>query len=119
MSASNIAIGLLALALAASLYWVRTYREEVQDLRTELTIERGKTESLRSLLRAHEKAHREREQAEKEINDVATQRNKLLDSLPSGWGNTLLPDECVRVFKYDPATPADSSPSTGGSHAAD
>lgn len=119
MSVSNIAIGLLVLALMGSLYAINNYRKEVQDLRTELVITRSDMETMRLERDAANQAHKQRMQAEKEINDVAAQRNQLLDSLPSGWGNAPLPDECVRVFKYDPAAPTDSSPATGGTDAAD
>lgn len=119
MSVSNILIGLLALALVGSLYAINNYRKEVQDLRTELTIARSDMEIMRLERDAARQARSGRQQAEKEINDVATQRNKLLDSLPSGWGNAPLPDECVRMWTYSPSTSTDSSASAGGTDAAD
>lgn len=119
MSTSNIIIGLLALALIGSLYAINNYRKEVQDLRTELTIARSDLELMRLERDAARQARSGRQQAEKEINDVATQRNKLLDSLPSGWGNAPLPDECVRMFHYDPSSAVGSDSATGGSDAAD
>lgn len=119
MSVSNILIGLLALALMGSLYAINNYRKEVQDLRTELTIARSDLEIMRLERDAANQAHKQRMQAEKEINDVAAQRNQLLDSLPSGWGNAPLPDECVRMFHYDPSSAVGSDSATGGSDATD
>lgn len=119
MSVSNILIGLLALALMGSLYAINNYRKEVQDLRTELAIARSDMEIMRLERDAARQAHKQRMQAEKEINDVAAQRNQLLDSLPSGWGNAPLPDECVRMFHYDPSSAVGSSASAGGTDAAD
>ena len=119
MSVSNIAIGLLVLALMGSLYAINNYRKEVQDLRTELTIARSDMEILRLERDAARQARSGRQQAEKEINDVATQRNQLLDSLPSGWGNAPLPDECVRMFHYDPDTSVGSDSPSGGTDGAD
>lgn len=119
MSVSNILIGLLALALMGSLYAINNYRKEVQDLRTELVITRSDMETMRLERDAANQAHKQRMQAEKEINDVAAQRNQLLDSLPSGWGNAPLPDECVRMWTYSPSTSTDSSASAGGFDAAD
>ena len=119
MSTSNIIIGLLALALMGSLYAINNYRKEVQDLRTELVITRSDMETMRLERDAANQAHKQRMQAEKEINDVAAQRNQLLDSLPSGWGNAPLPDECVRMFHYDPSSAVGSNSSTGGTDASD
>ena len=119
MSASNIAIGLLVLALVASLYAINNYRKEVQDLRTELTIARSDMETMRYQVEAYEKANRERKQAQEEIDNVAQERSRLLDSIPSGWGDRPLPDECVRMFHYDPTAPACPDSPAGGSHAAD
>lgn len=119
MSVPNIAIGLLALALMAALYGLNHYIKEVQDLRTELAIARSDMERMRLERDAANQAHKQRLQAEKEINDVADRRNQLLDSLPSGWGNAPLPDECVRMFHYDPSSAVGSDSATGGSDAAD
>ena len=119
MSVSNILIGLLALALMGSLYAINNYRKEVQDLRTELVITRSDMETMRLERDAANQAHKQRMQAEKEINDVAAKRNQLIDSLPTSWGNTPLPDECVRMWTYSPSTSTGSDPSTGGSDATD
>ena len=119
MSVSNILIGLLALALMGSLYAINNYRKEVQDLRTELVITRSDMETMRLERDAANQAHKQRMQAEKEINDVAAQRNQLLDSLPSGWGNAPLPDECVRMFHYDPAASVGPNPSSNGTDVTD
>ena len=119
MSVSNIAIGLLVLALMGSLYAINNYRKEVQDLNTRLVIMFSDMEILRYQRNSAEKALQERLEAEKEINDVTARRNQLIDSLPSGWGNAPLPDECVRMFHYDPSSAVGSDSATGGSDATD
>ena len=119
MSVSNILIGLLALALMGSLYAINNYRKEVQDLRTELVITRSDMETMRLERDAARQARSGRQQAEKEINDVADRRNQLLDSLPSGWGDRPLPDECVRMFHYDPAASVGPNPSSNGTDVTD
>ena len=119
MSVSNIAIGLLVLALMGSLYAINNYRKEVQDLRTELTIARSDMETMRYQVEAYEKANRERKQAQEEIDNVAQERSRLLDSIPSGWGDRPLPDECVRMFHYDPSSAVGSDSATGGTDASD
>ena len=119
MSASNILIGLLALALMGSLYAINNYRKEVQNLRTELVITRSDMETMRLERDAARQARSGRQQAEKEINDVADRRNQLLDSLPSGWGDRPLPDECVRMFHYDPAASVGPNPSSNGTDVTD
>ena len=119
MSTSNIIIGILALALMTALYGLNHYIKEVQDLRTELVITRNNMETMRSQVEAYEKANRERKQAQEEIDNVAQERSRLLDLLPSGWGDRPLPDECVRMFHYDPTAPACPDSPAGGFHAAD
>lgn len=119
MSTSNIIIGLLALALMTALYGLNHYIKEVQDLRTELVITRSDMETMRYQVEAYEKANRERRKTQEEIDNVAQERGRLLDSLPSGWGDRPLPDECVRMFHYDPAAPTDSSTPTGGADGTD
>lgn len=119
MSTSNIIIGLLALAFMTALYGLNHYIKEVQDLRTELVITRSDMETMRYQIEAYEKANMERKKAQEEIDNVAQERGRLLDSIPSGWGDRPLPDECVRMFHYDPTAPACPDSSTGGSHAAD
>lgn len=119
MSTSNIIIGLLALALMTALYGLNHYIKEVQDLRTELVITRSDMETMRYQIEAYEKANMERKQAQEAIDNVAQERSRLLDQLPSGWGDRPLPDECVRMFHYDPATSVGPNPSSGGTHASD
>ena len=119
MSVPNIAIGLLVLALVASLYAINNYRKEVQDLRTELTIARSDMETMRYQVEAYEKANRERKQAQEEIDNVAQERSRLLDSIPSGWGDRPLPDECVRMFQYDPTASVGPNPSSNGTDVTD
>lgn len=118
MSSSNIFLGLLALALMASLYGLNHYIKEVQDLRTELAITRNNMETMRYQVEAYEKANMERKQAQEEIDNVAQERNRLIDQLPSGWGDRPLPDECLRMFHYDSASPACSDSSAGGTDGA-
>lgn len=119
MSLSNITIGLLALALVAALYGIHSYRQDVQRLHTELTITRADLTVLQTRLAAIHKAESELQQAQEEINNVANKRERLLDQLPSGWGNSPLPDECVRMFKYDPAAEVGSRLATGEPDARD
>lgn len=119
MSTSNIIIGILALALMTALYGLNHYIKEVQDLRTELVITRNNMETMRSQVEAYEKANRERKQAQEEIDNVAQERSRLLDLLPSGWGDRPLPDECVRMFHYDPDTSVGSDSPSGGTDGAD
>lgn len=119
MSTSNIIIGLLALALMTALYGLNHYIKEVQDLRTELVIERNNLELALSELGAVKKASAQRRAAQEEIDNVAQERSRLLDLLPSGWGDRPLPDECVRMFHYDPATSVGSDSPSGGTDATD
>ena len=119
MSTSNIIIGLLALALMTALYGLNHYIKEVQDLRTELVITRNNMETMRYQVEAYEKANRERRETQEAIDNVAQERSRLLDLLPSGWGDRPLPDECVRMFNYDPATSVGPDSSSGGTHASD
>lgn len=119
MSLSNITIGLLALALVAALYGIHSYRQDVQRLHTELTITRADLTVLQTRLSAVHKAESELQQAQEEIDNVANQRTRLLESLPSGWGNSPLPDECVRVFRYSPSSEVGSRLATGEPDARD
>lgn len=117
MSTSNIVIGLLALALMTALYGVNHYIKVAQDLRTELAITRNNMETMRYQVEAYEKANRERKQVQEEIDNVAQERSRILDQLPSGWGDRPLPDECVRMFHYDPTASACPDSPAGGTDA--
>lgn len=119
MSTSNIIIGILVLALMTALYGVNHYIKVAQDLRTELVITRNDMETMRYQVEAYKQANRERREAQEKIDNVAQERSRLLDLLPSGWGDRPLPDECVRMFHYDPATSVGPNPSSGGTHASD
>ncbi len=119
MSVSQGLAVLFAILTLVGIYRAHSYSKTIQELKTELVITQGDLQLVQAQLDAERQARSGRQRAEKEINDVAAQRNQLLDSLPSGWGNAPLPDECVRMFHYDPAASVGSDSPAGGSDAAD
>lgn len=119
MSVSQGLAIIFAVLTLIGAYRMHSYSRTIQDLKTELVITQGDLQMVQAQLDAALKAEKERRQAQEEIDRVAQERSQLIDKLPSGWGNSPLPDECVRMWTYSPSTSTGSDPSTGGSDAAD
>ena len=112
MSVSQGLAIIFAVLTLIGAYRVHSYSRTIQDLKTELVITQGDLQMVQAQLDAALRAEKERRQAQEEIDRVAQERSKLIDRLPTGWGDSALPPECVRVFQYDPSTSAgpDSAP---------
>ena len=119
MSISQGLAVIFAVLTLIGVYRAHSYSKTIQELKTELVITQGDLQLVQAQLDAERQARSGRQRAEKEINDVAAKRNQFIDSLPTSWGNTPLPDECVRMWTYSPSTSTGSDFSTGGSDATD
>lgn len=109
----------LAAACLALLYFCQSYRNELQEVRTQLTILQGDLALAEKRIAAADAASRARQLARQEADSVTQNRSSLLDEIPDTWGSIPLPDGAISVWRYDPATSAGPDSATGGTHGDD
>lgn len=107
----------LLVGIVACLCIIHSQRQQLQDVRTQLVFAQGEVQTLQARLNAMEEAANKRQQMQKEIDNAAAQREKLLNMLPDSWNNAVLPAECVRVLQAGPDSKDGAGDATGDTDA--